>query len=313
MPVRLPPLTERPSRILLEAVVDYAGLFPPASLDMARAVRNFAHYRAGGAGWMLGRFVCPATRLGEFSAAADPLLPRDAGAISWLLSVIGSGDVHADLEAITAFNERHRVCFDECGARVDSYEAKVGSVAEIMALHGALPSALHAWLEVPIVTDPSELLEAIARVGRFAKMRTGGTVAEAFPSSQHIVDFLRARLTYNVRAKATAGLHHALCGTYRLTYEAEAASCRMFGFLNVLLAAAILADGGTDTLAVQAIEETQVSSLEFNETHLVWRGGDGLIAISRNTLQQVREHMIVSIGSCSFTEPVDESRALGWI
>jgi hypothetical protein len=313
MPVRLPPLTERPSRILLEAIIDYAGLFPPASLDMARAVRNFAHYRAGGAGWMLGRFVCPASRLAEFSAAADPLLPRDAGAIPWLLSVTGSGDLHADLEAITAFNERHRVCFDECGARVDSYEAKVGSVAEIMALHDALPRSFHAWLEVPIVTDPSELLEAIAKVGRFAKMRTGGTVAEAFPSKQHIVDFLRALLTYDVRAKATAGLHHPLCGTYRLTYEPEAATCRMFGFLNVLLAAAVIANGGTDTLAVQAIEEARVSSLEFSETHLVWHAGDGPIAIARHTLQQVREHMIVSIGSCSFTEPVDESRALGWI
>jgi len=142
-----------------------------------------------------------------------------------------------------------------------------------MALHEALPRGLHAWLEVPIVTDPSMLLEAIARVGRFAKMRTGGTVAEAFPSSQHVVDFLRALLTYDVRAKATAGLHHAVCGTYRLTYEADAATCRMFGFLNVLLAAAIIANGGTDSLAVQAIEETRVSSLEFNETHLVWRGG----------------------------------------
>lgn len=313
MPVRLPPLTERPARILLEAVVDYAGLFPPASLDMARAVRNFAHYRAGGAGWMLGRFVCPAARLAEFSAAADPLLPRDAGAIPWLLSVTSSGDVHADLDAITAFNERHRVCFEECGARVDSYEAKVGSVAEIMALHDTLPPSLHAWFEVPIATDPSELMEAIARVGRFAKMRTGGTVAEAFPSSRHVVDFLRALSTYSVRAKATAGLHHPLCGSYRLTYEADAASCHMFGFLNVLLAAAIIANGGTDALALQALEEGTVSSLEFTETHLAWHGGDGTVTISRDTLQQVREHMIVSIGSCSFTEPVDESRALGWI
>jgi hypothetical protein len=81
----------------------------------------------------------------------------------------------------------------------------------------------------------------------------------------------------------------------------------------VLLAAAIIANGGTDALALQALEEGTVSSLEFTETHLAWHGADGIITISRDTLQQVREHMIVSIGSCSFTEPVDESRALGWI
>lgn len=313
MPVRLPPLTEHPSRILLEAVVDYAGLFLPAALDMKRAVRNFAHYRAGGTGWMLGRFVCPANRLDEFSAAADPLLPRDAGAIPWLLSATGSGDVRADLEAITAFNERHRVCFDECGARVDSYEAKVSSVQEVIALHETLPAAMHVWMEVPLGDAAEQLVEAIARVGRYAKMRTGGVVPDAFPSPLHVVQFLRALLTHNVRAKATAGLHHPLRGAYRLTYEDDAPTCRMFGFLNVLMAAAALANGGTDELALQLLDEQNPASIEFNDTHVAWHGVDGALTIARSTLQQVREYMLVSIGSCSFTEPVDESRALGWI
>lgn len=313
MPVRLPPLTEHPSRILLEAVIDYAGLFPPAALDMTRAVRNFAHYRAAGAGWMLGRFVCPAARLDDFSVAADPLLPRDAGAIPWRLSVTGSGHVHADLDAIAAFNERHRVCFDECGAIVDAYEVKVSGVHDIIALHGLLPHAMHTWFEVPLDDSPDELVEAIARVGRFAKMRTGGVVPEAFPPSEHIVRFLRALLTHDVRAKATAGLHHPLRGAYHLTYEAEAPTCRMFGFLNVLLAAAVLLNGGTDRLAQQMLEETNPTSLDFHDTHLVWRGPEGSVTIDRHTLQQVRERVVVSIGSCSFTEPVDESRALGWI
>ena len=76
MPVRLPPLTDRASRILLEGLVDYAGLFAPAALAMPNAVRNYAHYRAAGAGWMLGRFICPAQSLALFSETADPLLPR---------------------------------------------------------------------------------------------------------------------------------------------------------------------------------------------------------------------------------------------
>ena len=32
-------------RILMEGLIDYAGLFPPASLDMPTAVRNYAAYR----------------------------------------------------------------------------------------------------------------------------------------------------------------------------------------------------------------------------------------------------------------------------
>lgn len=313
MPVRLPPLTERPARILLEGIVDYAGLFPPAALAMPKAVRNFAHYRASGTGWMLGRFVCPAARLEEFSAAADPLLPRDAGAIPWRLSVTGSGDVAADLQAITAFNERHRVCFDECGATVDGYETRVATVQDIVTLHHVLPASLTVWFELPLGDDVGHLVEAVARVGRRAKMRTGGIVPEAFPPTDHIVTFLRALLTCDVSAKATAGLHHPLRGAYRLTYDADAATCRMFGFLNVLLAAAVMANGGSDELAARVLEESDPAHVEFNDTHLLWHGPDGLLSIGRAALQQVRERMLVSIGSCSFTEPVDESRALGWI
>ena len=80
MPVRHPPLTDRASRILLEGLIDYAGLFAPAALAMPNAVRNYAHYRAAGTGWILGRFICPAQSLALFSERADPLLPRDAGA-----------------------------------------------------------------------------------------------------------------------------------------------------------------------------------------------------------------------------------------
>jgi len=47
-------------RELLNGLIDYAGLFPPASLDLPQAVRNYAIYRGGSHAWMLGRFVVPA-------------------------------------------------------------------------------------------------------------------------------------------------------------------------------------------------------------------------------------------------------------
>src|SRR4051812_2193031 len=62
-------------RILLEGLIDYAGLFPPAALDMAAAMRNYAAYRQGEDAWMIGRFVVPAARKGE----VDP---------GWPLSVL---------------------------------------------------------------------------------------------------------------------------------------------------------------------------------------------------------------------------------
>src|SRR5438445_13553439 len=57
----------RSLRALLEGVIDYAGLFPPAKLPMEQAIRNYARYRREQEGWMLGRFLCPASRLAELA------------------------------------------------------------------------------------------------------------------------------------------------------------------------------------------------------------------------------------------------------
>ncbi|BAH37479.1 MAG TPA: hypothetical protein DGD08_01635 [Gemmatimonas aurantiaca] len=313
MPVRLPPLTERPARILLEGLVDYAGLYPPAALTMPAAVRNYAHYRAGGSGWVLGRFVCPATALETFSELADPLLPRDAGAIPWRLSVTGSGDVAADMTAIAAFNERHRVCFDECGAIVDCYELKAETPDDVARIHASVPRELLTYIEVPLDDRVHDLVAAVALTGRRAKMRAGGTTSAAFPAASRVVTFLRACLEHQVTAKATAGLHHPLRGSYRLTYEPDAPTGRMFGFFNVLLAAGVLAAGGTDAQAIGVLEESNAEQIVMGDADVQWQGEHGDLRLDRQTLQRVREQMLVGVGSCSFTEPVDESRALGWL
>ena len=52
----------------MHGLIDYAGLFPPASLDLAAAVRNFTWYRLGDDNWMLGRFIVPASRLQDVAA-----------------------------------------------------------------------------------------------------------------------------------------------------------------------------------------------------------------------------------------------------
>ena len=71
-------------RILMQGLIDYAGMFPPAALDLATAARNYADYRAGGHAWMLGRFIVPAARLDE----VDP---------TWPLSVLGPTPRHVEV------------------------------------------------------------------------------------------------------------------------------------------------------------------------------------------------------------------------
>lgn len=313
MPVRQPPVTDLAVRVLLDSIVDYAGLFPPASVNMATAVRNFAHYRASESGWMLGRFVCPASALEQFSRDAEMYLPRDAGAIGWQLSVTGSGDIANDMAAIAAFNERHRVCFDESCATIDAYEVKVNSIEEVLRVHEQVPVTMCTFIEVPLSSDPTQFVEAIAATGRRAKMRTGGITEEAFPRSEQIARFLIACAHTGVVAKATAGLHHPLRDAYRLTYEDQAPHAMMYGYINVFLATALVGSGAPMRDIVAMLEERDASRITFDTTQCHWMGGSKPYDLDRAFLAQMRDRGLVSFGSCSFTEPVAETRALGWL
>ena len=314
--IRAIPLTENATRILLEGIIDYAGLFPPAALTMPVAVRNYAHFRGSGSGWILGRFVCPADALEQFSIAADVLLPRDTGAIPWRLTVTGSDDIASDLASINAFNQRHRMCFDDRGAIADAYEVKAADVASVFRIDAACPDTLATYLEVPLDTSPHEIdamIEAISRTDCRAKMRTGGLVPQAFPRAESIVAFLQSCLAHRVPAKATAGLHHVMRGSYQLQNDDPLSMCPMYGFLNLLLAAAVLAQGGSAASAVQLLRELNATSIEINDLHVRWRAPGTDCSFDRVLLQRVRQTVLTSFGSCSFTEPVDEWRALGFM
>src|SRR5437588_10803041 len=64
-------------RALMEKLIDSAGMFPPARLPMGEALRHYTRLAATPDAWMLGRFVCPAARLGElFDRARTDGAPR---------------------------------------------------------------------------------------------------------------------------------------------------------------------------------------------------------------------------------------------
>ena len=307
MPVRIPLITDPAARVLLDGLIDYAGLFPPASLAVADAVRAYAKYRGGEAGWMLGRFVCPVAQLDAFGMVAEPLLPRDAGAIPWRLAAIGTGDHAADAAAMLRVNDCHRWSWEECSAIVDTMETRAETLDDVAAIHTAFPTEISVYVEVPLTRDPRPFIDALARTGRSAKMRTGGVSAEAFPQAAQIVLFIDACIEAGVAFKATAGLHHVLCGSYPFTYAPDAAQGSMFGFFNVLLACALRLDNATPAEIEVALLESDRTSVTFADDAIFWRSR----RFDRTRLAHLREHVMTSFGSCAFTEPVSEVRAMG--
>jgi hypothetical protein len=57
-------------RALLANLIDYAGLYPPASLPLEAVLERYRGFRASPESWMLNRLVLPAVRLPE--ARLDP-------------------------------------------------------------------------------------------------------------------------------------------------------------------------------------------------------------------------------------------------
>lgn len=290
--------------VLLEHAIDYAGLFPPAGLGMISAVTNFAAYLASDTSWALGRFVVPVARLQEFQAAADPLLASHPVDV-WRLAALAGSDLEADLRAIEDFNRQYGSS-SERKVIIDTLETKASSVAQIMDTVHQAPKTLQAYVEIPIDRDPAPLLHALAGSPLRGKVRTGGLTPEAFPRSVDLIRFMEAAVQAKVPFKATAGLHHPMRSEYRLTYAADSPRGRMFGFMNVFLAAAFLRAGMTRTDALELLEEESSQAIQGDAERLRWRG----YSLELSDLQRARREVIIAFGSCSFTEPVDELQAL---
>ncbi|MBA2628024.1 MAG: hypothetical protein H0U85_08425 [Gemmatimonadales bacterium] len=291
-------------RILLEGLVDYAGLFPPAQLDMAGALQQFAEHRDSDAAWMLGRFIVPAARLGELEAAAAPLFPRAPASDPWRLSVL-SADPSADTARITAFNDAH--ADHRAGlAVIDTIELKAATAADIERVAAGVRRGLVTYVEIPVSADPAELLGVLARVGARAKVRTGGVTPEAFPSVTDLARFIRASVDAGVPFKATAGLHHPFRGAYRLTYAEGSATAPMYGFLNVFLAAGLASRGLSLAELEQVLQTGDRAAFTLDDLGAGW----GAYRLDLDDLLHARTRIATTFGSCSFAEPVDDLHTL---
>lgn len=260
-------------RALLSDLIDYAGLFPPAGLDMGSAVQNYSAYKNGEYSWALGRFVVPATRLDELGRG-----------VPMRLAVLGMP------------NEWIR--------NIETLELKAAQSSEIEEAMSRLPADSLTYFEIP-----AELISTLARCHFRAKVRTGGVTENAFPRSQTLIRFIANCKRVSVPWKATAGLHHPLRGVYRLTYEPDSPLCMMHGFVNLFLTAVVLNTGGSEDQALAILEETSIDAFEFSDATIRWRS----ICLTTAQIRDARQNFAISFGSCSFEEPIAELKALGWL
>ena len=159
---------------LLEGLIDHAPLFPPASLSLQDALQEDRRARESASSWMLGRFVCPATRLHE--------LPDVGRGVSVVLDAPLEPDARVEAVETQPF-------FDPgAGGRGGS------GVDEV-------------YVETPLDDGLDDRLDHLVEHGMLAKVRCGGG---EIPDHAELARFVRGCRERALPFKATAGLHHAV-------------------------------------------------------------------------------------------------------
>ena len=326
---------------LLDSLFDYAGLFPPASLDLDAATAAYARYRTGPDAQMLGRFIVPAARLaapasgededspGDDPPALDAFADRFAGG-PWRFSVLGLAPAEGEawseaalrtLRTARAFDGRHdgRTTCDrfelrlpaELAADPDALADTLGDLDE--AYRNGAGTGPRAALEVPFLESPGTvapaadaLARANGRAGRPAfalKLRCGGVTPDLVPSVEALATALAEVVRAGVPFKATAGLHHPLPN------HDDAVGARMHGFLGVF--------GGAALVRLHGLGADDWAEILDSDDSSEWSATDGLrwrsLRATAAEVADARRQLALSFGTCSFDEPLDDLRQLGWI
>lgn len=306
----------------MTGLVDYAGLFPPASLAVPDAVREYAAHRLETEAWMLGRFIAPAAGLAEVARAAEAVRPEQA---VWPFTVLvgAAADAAAARAAIPAQGAAVAAFEEASGGRtpVESLETPVPVAAareDAMAFLDRLTGDLVAaglsgrelFWETPAGGDDAAVAAAVADLGRTGapfpllglKLRCGGVKPEAFPTCERVAKVVALCRDRGVPFKGTAGLHHPV------RHRSQAPDVMMHGFLNVF-GAGLLAwglDAGPDLLA-QCVAETDAAAFSLTDAAFSWR--DHVVAAE--AVADIRSRWLCGFGSCSFDEPREDLVNLG--
>lgn len=182
------------------------------------------------------------------------------------------------------------------------------------------PVATH-FFEAPLVGDwHSAIPLVVAELGRDRmdssdgtgeiyltpggfKLRCGGLEAAAFPTPEQVAFVIAACRDAKVPLKFTAGLHHPI------RHYNTGLQTHMHGFLNVFVAGVLAHARGLSAEQLQPIlEDEDARSFAFDDAGLRWKD-------QHATTEEITaaRKFVTSFGSCSFDEPRDDLRALGWL
>ena len=290
-------------RALLAGLVDYAGLFPPASARRWRTPPpNYASHLAVDRR-MDARPIRRPARAARRARGRAPAARGPARRRAWRLSVLVSADPAA-MRGDSRLQPRARRS-PACG--VQSSSARRHGGGRRLRPRAAATARSSVSSSFRSIGDPRHARGDRA-AGARAKMRTGGVTPDAFPSADELARFIARVRDAGSPIQGDRRVCIIRCAaSYRLTYDAESPSATMFGFLNVFVAAALARAGAEDGTLVAVLRGARSGRVRLRRRqHALARS-----FTRHGAARATRRDFALSFGSCSFREPVDELKAIG--
>jgi len=296
---------------LLAKSIDFAGVFPPASLSLSEALARFNRYLRGRESWILGSIVLPINRLGEVTSSLDgtpfrltAVAQRTEEPERWL----------SRLEEDCGQLQRFLV--DNPQVAVQALEillpsSKDTEIADRIEELVPLANGHRVFLEVPAGDESFQerlrattvALERHRTANWGLKLRMGGTTPSAVPAVSLVADVLATVRDHGIPIKFTAGLHHPL------RHWDNDLGVAMHGFINVLMAALFAYACRLPSKNIEAIlSDERSKDFVFNGNVARW-----LDLPLRTELIEDLRRQVVGFGSCSVDEPLNDLRMLGWV
>jgi hypothetical protein len=265
---------DAPVATLLAALVDDAALVPPVSAAMPDALPAHAAHRSAAYGFLVGSFLCPASRLAELTAALAPDTPLR-------LTLILDTGLAGLAPALAAVERDKRLPLAAVEVALPR-DGEPAAAKEYGSALGGIPS----YVEVPLTAGCEAALDALAQTGCDARLRT----SDPHPAVGEVASFVRACVDRQLAFR---------CTELRSAVRSAPDGIERHGFLNLLVATAAALDGAeTDELA-ELLDGRDGPALV---TRLGAMGGPEA---------EVTRGFFRSFGSCSIDEPVADLRALG--
>ena len=328
---------------IMNGLIDYAGLFPPAKLPLDEAIAEYISHISEEKKWMLGRFIIPISQLNDL----EEFIPQFKNVGTLRLSVLGGQSTSNkeflqqtkdEIIIINNYRKKH-----EGKVTIEVIETKLPSESPSKEIMTNIVNLLNTnnlehyyeFPELPYVginyatnedegdwdekiTPTIKMISNLEHAG--IKLRCGGIVKDAFPSVEQVAAMIQNCSIYQVPLKFTAGLHHPI-RHHSSEYDTE-----MHGFVNMFSASAFALTFPKPNneqekfkmfiLLSHMIDCQNESDFDFSDDKMTWKVGDdrdSRFEITKETIEKSRSNSAISFGSCSFQEPMDDLTQLGWM